>query len=190
MSHLTGHFHLLIHTILYGIFLGLFFDTIQLCCRRLKKIPLKRSIFTLFWLAQIPMILLYFYHISHGVFQSYLIIFIFFGAFLYFKFLQVLYLTKFIETVNVCFDVIFIITRIFELFIIGPIYRVYLFFRNVLRGVYRFMRKCVRGLRRRRRARRDALKKKRAQKKKEKQKLKDESEECECEAPPARNGFR
>jgi len=100
MIDLSGHFHLLIHTLLYGAYLALTFDFLLIICKKKQHVLLKHTLIGLFWMLQIPLILLYFYQVNHGVFQSYLLIFIFFGALCYHKLLKSMFVENLRELVD------------------------------------------------------------------------------------------
>jgi len=82
---LNVQFYLLIHTILYGIFLGICFDTLETVSTLINKKIYRSGLLILHWVVQIPTIIIFFHRVNHGVLQSYLIVFIFLGSWLYFK---------------------------------------------------------------------------------------------------------
>jgi len=85
---LNVQFHLLIHTILYGVFLGLSFDTLNLGLQRIKKRIFSDLLIVLYWGAQLPLVVWFFHQVNHGQFQTYLVIFVLIGGWLYYKLLQ------------------------------------------------------------------------------------------------------
>ena len=85
---LNVQFHLLIHTILYGIFLGLSFDSLNLGIQRVKKKLLIDGLIVLYWMFQLPLAIWFFHRVNHGEFQTYLLIFVLLGGLIYYKLLQ------------------------------------------------------------------------------------------------------
>lgn len=85
---LNVQFYLLVHTILYGIFLGLTFDSLNLIILQIKKKYLADGLTILFWICQLLLAIWYFHRINHGKFQTYLLIFVLFGGLIYYKLLQ------------------------------------------------------------------------------------------------------
>ena len=85
---LDVQFHLLIHTILYGVFLGLTFDSLNLGVGRVKKRLLSDILIVLYWMVQLPLAIWFFHKVNHGQFQTYLLIFVLFGGLIYYKGLQ------------------------------------------------------------------------------------------------------
>ena len=85
---LNDQFHLLIHTILYGVFLGLSFDTLGMVVGRIEKKLLNDFLIVLYWIIQLPVAVWYFHQVNHGRFQSYLLIFVLLGGLIYYKVLR------------------------------------------------------------------------------------------------------
>jgi len=120
MINLSGHFYLLIHTLLYGAYLALTFDFLQILCKKMTKSWLQPTLTGLFWGLQIPLILLYFYQVNYGVFQSYLLIFIFLGAFFYTTFLKVIFFKHLREVAHFSFHVYRALRKLLDVFIFKP----------------------------------------------------------------------
>jgi len=85
---LNVQFYLLVHTILYGVFLGLTFDSLNLGIQRIKKRLLSDFLIVLYWLVQLPLAIWFFHKVNHGQFQTYLLIFALLGGLIYYKMLQ------------------------------------------------------------------------------------------------------
>jgi len=102
---LNVQFNLLIHTILYGIFLGLCLDALNLFVQRMKKKICRDILMILFWGAQLPLAVLFFHRINRGEFQSYLLIFVLLGGWIYFKIFQKKYIEELKILIKACFEV-------------------------------------------------------------------------------------
>lgn len=89
---LNTQFYLLIHTILYGVFIGLTFDTTSQFVQKVKRKITVDLIIILYWVLQLPIAIWYFHQVNNGKFQSYLIIFVFVGGVLYIKLIRKNYL--------------------------------------------------------------------------------------------------
>ena len=99
---LSIQFHLLIHTILYGVFLGLCLDTFNLFLQKMAKKIYREMLIILYWTAQLPLAVLYFHRVNSGEFQSFLLIFVLLGGGLYYKLLQKKYIKELKMFLNVC----------------------------------------------------------------------------------------
>ena len=113
--------YLLIHTILYGVFLGLCFDTLELLGARVKKKLCQDFLIILYWAMQIPLTVLFFHHVNRGEFQSYLFIFVLLGGLGYFKFFRNKYLKDLKTLLEVCFQMYKCIKKVLNVLIFKPI---------------------------------------------------------------------
>lgn len=98
---LTRQFYLLIHTILYGLFLGLTFDPLSMGVRRFKKKFIRSFLMVMYWVLQVPLAVLYFHRMNQGEFQGYLLIFTLLGGVVYFKLVRPDYLKRLRELKDV-----------------------------------------------------------------------------------------
>jgi len=118
---LNIQFYLLIHTILYGIFLGLSFDTLNMLVTRVKKQFCRDALIILYWTMQIPLTLLFFHYVNRGEFQSYILIFVLLGGLLYFKILRKKYIKDLKTLTEVCYQMYKCIKKILNILIFKPI---------------------------------------------------------------------
>jgi len=114
-------FYLLIHTILYGIFLGLSFDTTNLIIQYLKNKIIRDLLIILYWAAQLPLAVLFFHRVNQGKFQSYLLIFVLIGGGIYFKFFQKKYLEEFKILLKICHRLYIGTKKVLNVLIFVPI---------------------------------------------------------------------
>ena len=118
---LNIQFNLLIHTILYGVFLGLCFDTLDMFSQRVKKKICRDIIIILYWAMQLPLVVLFFHRVNRGEFQSYLLIFVLLGGLIYFKIFQKKYTKDLNTLIKVCQNVYMWIKKVLNLLIFKPI---------------------------------------------------------------------
>ena len=118
---LNIQFHLLIHTILYGIFLGLCFDTFDTFSQRVKKKICRDIIIILYWAIQLPLVVLFFHRVNQGEFQSYLLIFVLLGGLVYYKIFRKKYAKDLKTLIKVCRNVYMGIKKVLNLLIFKPI---------------------------------------------------------------------
>ena len=118
---LNIQFYLLIHTILYGIFLGLCFDTLDMFSQRVKKRICRDILIILYWAMQLPLVVLFFHRVNRGEFQSYLLIFVLLGGLIYFKIFQKKYAEDLKTLIKVCQNVYMWIKKVLNLLIFKPI---------------------------------------------------------------------
>ena len=117
---LNIQFNLLIHTILYGVFLGVMLDTADWFICLIKKKFYGQLLIILFWLSQLPLGILFFHQINQGKFQSYLLLFVLLGSWLYFKFFQKNYLDALKMLVKSCFQVYKWLEKALKILIFAP----------------------------------------------------------------------
>jgi len=113
--------HLLIHTILYGIFLGLCFDTLDEFSQRVKKKICRDAIIVLYWAMQLPLVVLFFHRVNRGEFQSYLLIFVLLGGLIYFKVFHKMYIKDLKTLIKICHEIYKWIKKLLNLLIFKPI---------------------------------------------------------------------
>jgi len=113
--------YLLIHTILYGVFLGLCFDTLDMYIQRVKKRICRDIIIILFWTVQLPLAVLFFHRVNQGEFQSYLLIFVLLGGLIYFKIFKKKYAEDLKVLIKICSKVFKWIKKVLNLLIFKPI---------------------------------------------------------------------
>jgi len=118
---LNIQFYLLIHTILYGVFLGLSFDTLDMCCQRMKTRICRGILIIFYWAMQPPLAVLFFHRVNRGEFQSYLLIFVLLGGLVYFKFFKKKYSKDLKTLVKVCHKLCNWIKKLLSLLIFKPI---------------------------------------------------------------------
>lgn len=121
MINLSGQFYLLIHTLLYGAYLALMADLIQISLKRIKKTLLRQLLIGLFLAFQLPLILLYFHQVNRGVFQGYLLVFIFVGSLFYRTFLRRTFLKQLAEVVDVSRHIYMILRKSLTALILRPL---------------------------------------------------------------------
>jgi len=138
---LGSQFYLLIHTILYGIFLGLIFDTLSLALMRFKKRFNRGFLIIIFWALQVPLAVLYFHRINQGKFQSYLVIFILLGGWAYFKILRRDYLERLREFKEVWDHIYKFIKKLLNVTLFQPAVFIFRFVSAIIALPRKFFRK-------------------------------------------------
>jgi len=118
---LNIQFYLLTHTILYGIFLGLCFDTFDMFSQRIKKKICRDILIVLYWGVQLPLAVLFFHRVNRGEFQSYLLIFVLLGGLVYFKIFKKKYIKELKTLSEICFQVCKWIKKVLNVLIFKPI---------------------------------------------------------------------
>ena len=118
---LTVQFYLLTHTILYGIFVGLCFDTFDMVIERVKKKICRNALIILYWSIQLPLAILFFHRINRGEFQSYLLLFVLLGGLIYFKLFKKKYMKELKTLIKVCHKVCKWIKNVINILIFKPI---------------------------------------------------------------------
>jgi len=118
---LSNQFYLLIHTFLYGAFIGLSFDTVGLLIQHLTSKIFCIFLLIFYWTLQLPLAVLFFHRVNQGEFQSYLLIFVLLGACLYFKFFREKYLLELKMLLKVCHQVYIGLKKVLNVLISKPI---------------------------------------------------------------------
>ncbi|MCL1989766.1 MAG: spore cortex biosynthesis protein YabQ [Defluviitaleaceae bacterium] len=118
---LNNQLHLLIHTLLYGIFLGLCFDTFNLVLGHFAKKTCHNILFILYWVIQLPLAILFFHRVNRGEFQSYLLVFALLGGGLYFKIFQKAYMKELKMLLKMCRHLLIGIRKVLNVLIFTPI---------------------------------------------------------------------
>lgn len=85
---LQVQFQLMIHVLLYGIFIGITLDFIFIVKEIFFNHYMQWAVVILYWLIQVPLTFVYIYNVNEGIFHLYILIFLIVGAIIYFKFLK------------------------------------------------------------------------------------------------------
>ncbi len=85
---LQVQFQLMVHVLLYGIFIGVTLDFTYIVKEILFNHSIQWVIIVMYWLIQIPLTFIYIYNVNEGIFHLYILLFLFVGAIIYFKFLK------------------------------------------------------------------------------------------------------
>lgn len=85
---LNTQFTLMIHAILYGIFIGITFDCVMIVKNQLFNQIVKIALIALYWIVQLPLTFIYIYNVNEGIFHMYILIFLALGIVLYYKFMR------------------------------------------------------------------------------------------------------
>ena len=128
--------YLLVHTILYGMFIGISFDTMEIFRRQISIGFLRNLMLVIFWILQMPLIVVYFFQISGGMFQTYLVIFLMLGAYVYFKCLRNTYLKK-LDELGECLENI----ETFLIRLLNALFRPMVFIFRLVSGIIGVPRK-------------------------------------------------
>ena len=138
---LNIQFYLLIHTILYGIFLGLCFDTLDMCSQRVKRKICRDILIILYWGAQLPLAVLFFHRVNRGEFQSYLLIFVLLGGLIYFKIFKKKYARDLETLIKACHQVYKCIKKVLNVLIFDPIVFIFRIIFDIMVLPKKFFRK-------------------------------------------------
>ncbi len=85
---LQVQFQLMIHVLLYGIFIGITLDFVFIVKEIFFNHYMQWAVVILYWLIQVPLTFVYIYNVNEGIFHLYILIFLIVGAIIYFKFLK------------------------------------------------------------------------------------------------------
>lgn len=85
---LNTQFILMIHAILYGVFIGITFDCVTIVKNQLFNQIVQIALIVLYWIVQIPLTFVYIYNVNEGIFHLYILLFLALGAILYYKFMR------------------------------------------------------------------------------------------------------
>ena len=118
---LNNQFYLFIHTVLYGIFLGLLFDTLSIVLKRVNQKFIRDLLMVIYWVLQIPFAFAFFHQISQGELQSYLVVFLLLGGLIYFKGLRYDYVLRLREFKVVCHQIDKFIKKVLNVLIFRPL---------------------------------------------------------------------
>ena len=137
---LAVQFELMIYAIIYGVFIAITYDSVQL----LKPVALSQAfsigIDCCFWLIHIPLTLLYLSNVNDGVFHLYILIFFILGMVSYFILLQY----KFRQDLEKLGECLFIVGRfiykILNLLVISPILFIYKLLSDIINMFLRFLK--------------------------------------------------
>jgi len=138
---LNIQFYLLIHTILYGIFLGLCFDTLDTCVQQIKRKIYRDVVIMVYWTVQLPFAVLFFHRVNRGEFQSYLLIFVLLGGLIYFKVFRKKYLEELKTLIKVCLQVYKWIKKVVNVSILVPILFIFRVISDIIGLPKKFFRK-------------------------------------------------
>ena len=78
----------MIHTLLYGIFIGVTLDFVCIVKESFFNSYMQWVVIILYWLIQVPLTFVYIYNVNEGIFHLYILLFLIVGAIIYFKLLK------------------------------------------------------------------------------------------------------
>ena len=90
---LNEQVYLSVHAIVFGFFIATCFDIVRVLCVQMRNIAISNFFQVLFWVFQVPLLIVYIYQVNGGIFHFYIVIFLLVGAVLYFKFFHKLFFT-------------------------------------------------------------------------------------------------
>jgi len=137
---LDEQFYLLIHTLLFGVFLGIALDTVSHFLQKIKRRGLLSGVLVLFWTLQIPLAVLFFHRVNQGRFQSYLLVFVIIGGLFYFKVLQKKYLKDLKILLSNCHQCIKWLKKIINTVIFLPMGFIFAFISDIIMLPKKFLR--------------------------------------------------
>ena len=122
---LQVQFQLMIHVLLYGIFIGITLDFVFIVKEIFFNHYMQWAVVILYWLIQVPLTFVYIYNVNEGIFHLYILIFLIVGAIIYFKFLKQP-LHHYIEILGESlFTVSNFIKKVVNILVISPIMFIY-----------------------------------------------------------------
>lgn len=138
---LNSQFYLLIHTILYGIFLGLMFDSLSMVVIRLKNKIMRDILMVIYWALHVPLAVLFFHRVNQGQFQSYLVIFVLLGGWVYFKLVRQNYLERLREFKAASVEIYKIVKKLLNIIFFKPLVFIFKLISAIIVVPNKFFRK-------------------------------------------------
>jgi len=88
---LNEQVYLSVHAIVFGFFIATCFDVVRLSVLQVKSVAISNFFQVLFWVFQVPLLIVYIYQVNGGIFHFYIVFFLLVGAVVYFKFFRELF---------------------------------------------------------------------------------------------------
>ena len=137
---LNTQFILMIHVILYGIFIGITFDCVSLIKHNILNPIVQMAVIVLYWIVQLPLTFIYIYNVNEGIFHLYILLFLFVGAVIYYKFMrQILHkdLEKLGESL---FSIAIVFKKMVIILVISPLMFIYKFVSDIIKLLIKILK--------------------------------------------------
>lgn len=122
---LAIQFQLMLHTLLYGIFIGVTLDFVCIVKESFFNSYMQWVVIILYWLIQVPLTFIYIYNVNEGIFHLYILPFLIVGAIVYFKLLKHP-LHRDLEMLGESlFKVTYFLEKVVNILVISPIMFIY-----------------------------------------------------------------
>jgi len=137
---LAIQFQLMIHTLLYGIFIGVTLDFVCIVKESFFNYHMQWIVIILYWLIQVPLTFVYIYNVNEGIFHLYILLFLIVGAIIYFKFLKHP-LHRDLEMLGESlFKVAYFLEKVVNILVISPIMFIYKLVSDIIKLFLRILK--------------------------------------------------
>ena len=137
---LAIQFQLMIHTLLYGIFIGVTLDFVCIVKESFFNSYMQWVVIILYCLIQVPLTFVYIYNVNEGIFHLYILIFLIVGAIIYFKFLKQP-LHRDLEMLGESlFTIAHFIKKVVNILVISPIMFIYKLVSDIIKLFLRILK--------------------------------------------------
>lgn len=137
---LNTQFILMIHVILYGLFIGITLDCVSLVKSNILNPIVQMTMIVLYWIIQLPLTFIYIYNVNEGIFHLYILIFLFVGIVIYYKLLRQI-LHKDLEMLGESlFSIAIVLKKMFNILVISPLMFIYKLVSDIIKLLLRILK--------------------------------------------------
>ncbi|HAX72050.1 MAG TPA: spore cortex biosynthesis protein YabQ [Firmicutes bacterium] len=137
---LNIQFQLMIHMFVYGLFVGITYDCFRMLKEGFKSEIVGLCILLIYWAIQFPLAFIYIYKVNEGIFHLYILIFLFLGAWCYFKYLRQ-NLRQDLENLGISlFAIANFIKKFINIVVISPLLFIYKLVSDIMLLILRFLK--------------------------------------------------
>ena len=137
---LAIQFQLMIHTLLYGVFIGVTLDFVCIVKESFFNSYMQWVVIILYWLIQVPLTFVYIYNVNEGIFHLYILLFLIVGAIIYFKLLKYP-LHRDLEMLGESlFKVAYFLEKVVNILVISPIMFIYKLVSDIIKLFLRILK--------------------------------------------------
>ena len=137
---LQTQFDLFIHMILYGVFIGITFDSINIIKNDMRHKVNRILTMALYWIILVPLTYLYLYNVNEGIMHLFVFLFLFLGNAIYLKFLKRFYRNDLEMLGEIIFLFANTIKKVVNWVIFKPLVFIYRVLSDIIKGILKLLK--------------------------------------------------
>ena len=137
---LQAQFDLFFHMILYGAFIGITYDGVNIIKDDMRHKTNRIVTMAIYWVILVPLTYLYLYNVNEGIMHLFVFASLFIGNFIYFKFLKQPFRNDLEMLGKNVFLILNVTKKVASLIIIAPIVFIYRLVSDIIKGILKLLK--------------------------------------------------